>query len=1305
MAASDSWANFPDASGPKPGWDDFPDATSTKPRISGKLSPRSKPVIGGILAPTGDAHDGDTFRLTNGSNARLFGVDAFELNQTGDQGGRSVPLGQQARQTLLPSVIGGIVTPTGKQTYGRPVVTLDKDGSDAGRRMVIGGMALPTPEYLATDPARKADYIGAQREAIAAERGAYAGTYQIPSEYRHQGSSAPVRGKIAMTPEQAGEYDALIRNPKTTPAQLEAWAKTQGQAITNAGNILSFVRRNPNAKASAYWQQQDVTNTPVLPDRHNIVDRTMGAFNEGLADFAGFPVDAVNTALSFTGLPMSDRPVMGSEWLRDYMHKLGIGQMDEGYAPRSDVERYGQALARGVGQSVFPIGGTLSIGGRLAGAIVPAALEGGAIRQGVRSALSEAASNPATLIAGETGANVGANLAGQATDDYAPGNTYAQMGAQVAGGLLGGLASGASLSRIGRGTVPATTENRIIGGIADMPASSTAAILQTPQPAMAMASETPVIGGIPRALGRVDANARPLAEGGPDVQTVVGRIEPRDVLPLAASVDEAPAAAAPDVAGNIRLGRLDSPQNIQRALAQTEKMAGGFDPAQRGRITHEETQALANDLGMTPDQLLARRKGQAFNAEEALAARQILAKSGNELVNLARRVQGMDNPGDEALGAFRQALVRHVAIQEQVSGMTAEAGRTLQQFRMTADSRNVNGRVLARLADSGAGPGRLKDAADLILDNAADPAGLNRASQLALKPKFMDKVNELWINSLLSGPATHVVNGLSNTMTTLAQLPEHAAAAGIGSLRQMAMMGNAPDRVLFSELGSRAVGLLQGTREGLAQAARTLRTGQESDFANKIEARNSHAISGVKGAIIRTPTRLLSASDELFKGMARRMELSGLAVRQAAKEGLTGSERRQRAAELLANPTDEMLDKAFDYGRYVTFQRPLGHGMQDFSRFVQNTPGMKFIVPFVRTPTNLLKFAVERSPAAPLLKEWRADIGAGGARRDLALAKALVGSGVGAVAAELAHKGLITGNGPADEQAAQILRADGWQPYSIKIGNRYYSYSRLDPFATTLGVAAGMVELQDYMTEKQQDQVASLITASVMQNLSSKTWLSGMSGLIEAVNDPSRYADSWIERLVSSAAVPGIAAQTARTVDPTMREAEGILDSVRARVPGLSQSLPARRDIWGEAITSEGGLGPDIISPMRVSTRKDEPINRALLSAGVHVSRPRREWHKRRLSPQEYSEFQEMAGRLAKQRIGSVIGGPVWAVEDQEGRQKEVTDILRTARKEAGSQLFEKAAPADPWAAFPAHGGRKQKTASWDEFPDTTSLP
>lgn len=714
--------------------------------------------------------------------------------------------------------------------------------------------------------------------------------------------------------------------------------------------------------------------------------------------------------------------------------------------------------------------------------------------------------------------------------------------------------------------------------------------------------------------------------------------------------------------GNIRVDKLNSAEDIGQALKVADNVAGGFDAARRGQISHAETQALARDLGMTADDLLARRSGQALNAEEAYAARAILDKSGKELVAMARRIQRSgDAPGDELLASFRKALVRHTAIQEQVAGATAEAGRALSAFRMAADSRDVPGRVLSELVNAGGGSRRLKDAANAIVDLEADPANLNRFVEKASKPRFRDKLVELWINSLLSGPQTHVVNMLSNTLTSIAQIPEHAAAAGIGAARRLANR-DALDRVTFSEVGSRAVGMLQGAKEGAREFARALRTGEASDFVSKVEDQGQKAISGLKGEIVRTPTRFLTAEDELFKGMARRMELTGLAMRKAHSEGLKGDALRARSAELLANPTDDMIESAMDYGRYVTFQRPLGEIAGPVSRATQDAPILKLILPFVRTPTNLFKFGIERSPAAPLLKEWRKDFAAGGAKRDLALARAMVGSGFGAAFAEMAANGLITGSPPSDQNRLRQLRASGWQEYSVKLGDTYYSYKRLDPFALTIGAAADMATLGDGMTEAEREEGAGLIVASILGNLSNKTWLSGVSDLMEALSDPERSGGTFVKRLAGSLAVPTGVSQVARWMDPTMREAPDTLSYIQSRIPGLSDDLLPRRDMWGQPIVSQGGVGPDVLSPIWTSKETGDPVVDALLADNLKVGKLSRRVGGQKLSDAKYNRYQALAGPVLRDEIAKLLSEPSWSQLDQEDKQDELDKTAKASR-------------------------------------------
>jgi len=273
-----------------------------------------------------------------------------------------------------------------------------------------------------------------------------------------------------------------------------------------------------------------------------------------------------------------------------------------------------------------------------------------------------------------------------------------------------------------------------------------------------------------------------------------------------------------------------------------------------------------------------------------------------------------------------------------------------------------------------------------------------------------------------------------------------------------------------------------------------------------------------------------------------------------------------------------------------TFTNPLGKFGQQVQAMTREVPALRIVMPFIRTPVNIVRFAAERSPFAPLFKEVRENLrGANGAvARDAQIARIGLGSAVSAATAYMALEGAITGGGPTDTQTRALKYASGWQPYSVRVGDNYYSYGRLEPLGMLLGVAADFAELSSVMSEAEQKNVASLVMGSVSKNLVSKTWLRGLSEFVEAYNDPDRYGGRYIQNLAGTLVPTGVA-QYARTKDPYLREARTVLDKIRERVPGLRETLPVRRDVFGAPIKLEGALGPDILSPIYQSYAGQEP--------------------------------------------------------------------------------------------------------------------
>mgnify|MGYP001417026372 CR=1 FL=1 len=714
-------------------------------------------------------------------------------------------------------------------------------------------------------------------------------------------------------------------------------------------------------------------------------------------------------------------------------------------------------------------------------------------------------------------------------------------------------------------------------------------------------------------------------------------IEEGEFIPLEQLADEAGAVIKiPPVKGgeqalddvkNINLNNLETTDDVKNLIDKVaEASPVETDLARRGKINNQTTEALADDLGMSVEDLLARRAGVAFNAEEALASRQILVASGENLVRLARTAaQGTDAD----LVLFRRAMAQHQAIQLQVSGLTAEAGRALQSFRIKAKGQQEQLRAIDELLSTSGGFERSKQMAQMM-STFTEPGQVGKFIKQAGNAKYTDMLYEVWINSLLSNPATHAVNAISNTLVPLLSTSERVVASWMGSGvkdRESAMM---------------LMGMVRGAQDGMRLAWQSFKTGRPSDTLDKVEVDQRAAISSKNlnktgaigrfadyfGTVVRFPGRLLTTSDEFFKAVGYRMELNAQAYRTAVNEGLEGEGLAKRIYELVENPPENLHLAAVDFKRYQTFTNELGQGGKKIEGLRNYSLLTRTIMPFVRTPVNIMTFTVERTPLAILSQTMRDEIFSGpGARRDLALGKMAVGSMIMASAADLALQGEITGGGPTDKAMRNIMRQNGWQPYSIKINGTYYAFNRLDPVGSFLGLAADIVEITGQLEEVDAMNISTSAVLSVVQNLASKTYLSGVSEFFDAIISSSPDAEGnnyklerYAERMLSTV-VPSVVGQIERVMSPELSATYGVMDRIKSRLPGYSKDLKPRRNVFGEVVVLEGGLGPDIMSPIYTSTQKYDPVVEALVENSIPIRMPRERLGGTKLTPDQYDRY------------------------------------------------------------------------------------
>lgn len=699
-----------------------------------------------------------------------------------------------------------------------------------------------------------------------------------------------------------------------------------------------------------------------------------------------------------------------------------------------------------------------------------------------------------------------------------------------------------------------------------------------------------------------------------------------------AAPDPAGSATLPDAApaakGDlfINWAKIETPDDVRRVIQDmADADLPDIDAARRGVRTNVET-AIAADDENAWGLLLSRRKGGGgapLNAEKTLAMRRLWAASGDKVTAAARLAAEHPTPGN--LFLFRRAMALHGVVQREVLSVRTETARALQQWSIPAGPNDVIARQIEDVVGEFGGESVGTDLARRIVAMAdeGNVAGIDAMSRQGAGAATAEAVFEYWINARLSNPTTHLVNAGSNTMVALMAQLERATGSGLTALR------GGTDGVEAGEALAMVHGLMQSQRDAWRNMAISFRTGESGFGLGKIEAPRTRQISSeawgnlrsdvlrrglnvpgfahalnALGAIVSSPGRALTAADEYFKTVSYRMEVHAQAARTVQQELRSGvldeAGAPRRLAELVDEPSEATIAMARDFAQYNTFTNRPGQFTQAIMKLRADVPGLRYIIPFTRTPANILRFAAERSPAAPILADVRADIRAGGRRADLALAKISLGSFTMFTAYDYAINGQISGGGPSDAGQLATLRRQGWQPYSVRVGDRWFAYNRLDPFGAQLGIAANIAELSAFDAKGglEVDEAIYRTVGAVGQTMLDRTYLTGAADLFDVMSDPRRYSDRFFERLGASFMVPAGVQAIERALDPELRRATNIVDEIRSRTPGLSDALPARHDLWGRPIDYRSGLGTvwDAVSPIYSSRQAAEPIDEALIA-------------------------------------------------------------------------------------------------------------
>lgn len=295
--------------------------------------------------------------------------------------------------------------------------------------------------------------------------------------------------------------------------------------------------------------------------------------------------------------------------------------------------------------------------------------------------------------------------------------------------------------------------------------------------------------------------------------------------------------------------------------------------------------------------------------------------------------------------------------------------------------------------------------------------------------------------------------------------------------------------------------------------------------------------------------------------------------------------RQQMKIKGTTEPTEEMIEMAKKVADERTFQnvndlvtsfRKIQEGLNLNKKF----GGGNFIMPFVKTPANILDKAVDYTPIGGV-NGLRKLVTGKGTQKEIVdnLSRSLTGSTLIAAGYMLAQNGLLTGQSNKDKDVASLEKQVGKSPYSIKVKDKYETIDWAQPAAIPLMIGADI-----FHEGKNQSSLNSTIIDAIKSGgstLFDQSLLQGVSKLFGGYSQSG--GKNLMEGLGNAAMqipgqfVPSALKQGAQLLDNKVRDtySPSVIDSqvnrIKAKVPGLSSTLQPKLDTMGREVNQFGG--------------------------------------------------------------------------------------------------------------------------------------
>ena len=555
-----------------------------------------------------------------------------------------------------------------------------------------------------------------------------------------------------------------------------------------------------------------------------------------------------------------------------------------------------------------------------------------------------------------------------------------------------------------------------------------------------------------------------------------------------------------------------------------------------------------------------------------------------------------------------------------------------------------------------------------------------------IPPSLSEQLTSWRYLAMLGNPVTHIRNMTGNASMSALRSAKDAVAAGI-------------ERAFVSDVSQRAHAVYNSAKQAdrialademFVKYRQDIANGGRLGFEQLIQQYRRQFNSGALDALAKFNSGLLESEDLMFMRGAFKSAFTQYLVAQDIDPATITPEQEGAAARW-----------AIDEAQRATFRdaSSLARAISNFSKMNAATHVfVEGVMPFKKTPINVLKRGVDYSPIGVIEGAYMAAVGVKNGRYTVAqavdrIASGLTGTALMALGAMLSRLGILRSTGEEEDAYETFLQGTGAQMYSLNIGDLSIGLSNIAPASIPLFMGVTLAEGLTVGDGSLMDMFTAL--ASAANPLMEMSFMSSLNEVLSSYSNEGlggavgRVITSSVENYASQY-LPTVGGKIADFVDPVKRTSAGSATSwlkgydsyfrgLVRKVPGLSSAvLEPSINVKGErTVTNSFGewlldFANAFVLPVNVKVKNRDATDREIMrvfeatgNTDIIPTMPRKyfmvDGTRINLSASQYTQYAQERGNA----VYAAINQTIKSTQYQNGDAEKKAALLKKAVESA----------------------------------------